>query len=126
MSFLPGPYRVPHYHGEAWGVATNKAPMGPYRGVGRPVSTFVMEALLDRAARRLGMDPVAIRRANLIRADELPYRSPSGLVWDSGSFTESLERACEVGGLRAAPRRAAARRGARGGAPASASRRTSS
>ena len=96
VSFLPGPYRVPHYHGEAWGVATNKAPMGPYRGVGRPVSTFVMEALVDRAARRLGIDPAAIRLANLIRSDELPYRSPSGLVWDSGSFTESLERACEA------------------------------
>jgi aerobic carbon-monoxide dehydrogenase large subunit len=96
VSFLPGPYRVPHYHGEAWGVATNKAPMGPYRGVGRPVSTFVMEALVDRAARRLGMDPAAIRLANLIRPDELPYRSPSGLVWDSGRFTESLERACEA------------------------------
>jgi len=96
VSFLPGPYRVPHYHGQAWGVATNKAPMGPYRGVGRPVSTFVMEALLDRAARRLGLDPAAIRRANLIRSSELPYRSPSGLVWDSGSFAESLERACEA------------------------------
>ncbi|HYU30622.1 MAG TPA: xanthine dehydrogenase family protein molybdopterin-binding subunit [Thermoanaerobaculia bacterium] len=96
VSFLPGPYRVPHYHGQAWGVATNKAPMGPYRGVGRPVSTFVMEALLDRAARHLGMDPAAIRLANLIRPHELPYRSPSGLVWDSGSFAESLERACEV------------------------------
>src|SRR5436309_337395 len=96
VSFLPGPYRVPHYHGQAWGVATNKAPMGPYRGVGRPVSTFVMEALLDRAARRLGLDAAAIRRANLIRSSELPYRSPSGLVWDSGSFAESLERACEA------------------------------
>jgi carbon-monoxide dehydrogenase large subunit len=94
VSFLPGPYRVPHYHGEAWGVTTNKAPMGPYRGVGRPVSTFVMEALMDRAARRLGMDPAAIRLANLIRPEELPYRSPSGLVWDSGPFIESLERAC--------------------------------
>ena len=96
ISFLPGPYRVPHYRGEAWGVATNKAPMGPYRGVGRPVSTFVMEALLDRAARRLGMDPVAIRRANLIRPEEIPYRSPSGIVWDSASFAETLERACQA------------------------------
>jgi carbon-monoxide dehydrogenase large subunit len=96
VSFLPGPYRVPHYHGQVWGVATNKAPMGPYRGVGRPVSTFVMEALLDRAARRLGMDPATIRLANLIRPEEVPYRSPSGLVWDSGSFVESLERACEA------------------------------
>src|SRR5262249_35940740 len=98
-------YRVPHYLAEARGVATNKAPMGPYRGVGRPISTFVMEGLLDRAARRLGLDPVAVRCANLIRPDELPYRSPSGIVWDTGSFAESLERVCAVadyGGLRAA------------------------
>jgi carbon-monoxide dehydrogenase large subunit len=98
ISFLPGPYRLPHYRGEAQGVATNKAPMGPYRGVGRPVSTFVTEALLDRAARRLGMDPVELRLKNLIRPDELPYRSPSGVVWDSGSFVESLERARELAG----------------------------
>jgi carbon-monoxide dehydrogenase large subunit len=98
VSFLPGPYRVPHYRGVAWGIATNKAPMGPYRGVGRPVSTFVMEALLDRAARRLDMDPKAIRLANLVAPDEMPYRSASGLVWDSGRFAESLERACETAG----------------------------
>jgi carbon-monoxide dehydrogenase large subunit len=95
LAFLPGPYRVPHFHAEGWGVASNKAPMGPYRGVGRPVSTFVMEGLLDRAARRLDMDPAAIRRANVLEAHELPYRAPSGIVWDSGSFAESLERACE-------------------------------
>ena len=98
ISFLPGPYRLPHYRGEAWGVATNKAPMGPYRGVGRPVSTFVMEALLDRAARRLGMDPVELRLRNLIRPADLPYRSPSGVIWDGGSFIESLERARDLAG----------------------------
>jgi aerobic carbon-monoxide dehydrogenase large subunit len=96
ISFLPGPYRVPHYRGEGWGVATNKAPMGPYRGVGRPVSTFVTEALVDRAARRLGVDPVELRLRNLLRPEDLPYRSPSGVVWDSGSFVESLERARDV------------------------------
>jgi carbon-monoxide dehydrogenase large subunit len=96
VSFLPGPYRVPHYHAEAFGVATNKAPMGPYRGVGRPISTFVTEALLDRGARRLGLDPVDVRRRNLLRPDEFPYRAASGIVWDSGAFLESLEKACGV------------------------------
>jgi carbon-monoxide dehydrogenase large subunit len=96
ISFLPGPYRVPHYRGEAFGVATNKAPTGPYRGVGRPVSTFVTESLLERAGRRLGIDPVEVRRRNLIRPQDFPYRSPSGVVWDSGSFLESLERAREA------------------------------
>ena len=98
ISFLPGPYRVPHYLGEGWGVATHKAPMGPYRGVGRPLSTFVMEGLLDRAARKLGMDPLALRLTNVIRPEDLPFRSPSGIVWDCGSFGESLERAREISG----------------------------
>ncbi len=98
VSFLPGPYRVPHYYAEALGVATNKAPMGPYRGVGRPVSVFVTESLLDRAARRLGLDPRDIRRRNLLRPDDLPYRSPSGIVWDSGAFGECLEHACATAG----------------------------
>lgn len=94
ISFLPGPYRVPHYRGAGTGVATNKAPMGPYRGVGRPVSTFVTESLLDRAARRLGLDPVEIRRRNMINPEECPYRSPSGVVWDTATFRETLEGAC--------------------------------
>src|SRR5688500_3517844 len=89
ISFLPGPYRVPHYRGEAWGVATNKAPMGPYRGVGRPVSTFVTESLIERAARRLGMDPVDLRLHNLIRNEEFPYRAPSGAAWASGRSAET-------------------------------------
>jgi carbon-monoxide dehydrogenase large subunit len=111
VSFLPGPYRVPHYRAEGLGVATNKTPMGPYRGVGRPVSVFVTEALLDRAARRLGLDPVEIRRRNLLRPEDLPYRSPSGIVWDSGAFLECLERVTEAAGyaaLRAEQRRARA------------------
>jgi carbon-monoxide dehydrogenase large subunit len=101
ISFLPGPYRVPHYRGEGIGVATNKAPMGPYRGVGRPVSAFVTESLLDRAARRLGLDPVEIRRRNMIRPEECPYRSPSGVVWDTATFLETLDVACAGADYRA-------------------------
>jgi aerobic carbon-monoxide dehydrogenase large subunit len=97
-SFLPGPYRVPHYLAEARAVATNKPGMGPYRGVGRPVSTFVTEGLMDRAARRLGLDPVEIRLRNFIRPEELPYRSASGVVWDSGRFAEELTTAVTMTG----------------------------
>src|SRR6187549_424297 len=57
VSFLPGPYKIQHYRGRVRGVATCKPPMGPYRGVGRPASTFVTERLLDMAARKLGVDP---------------------------------------------------------------------
>lgn len=102
ISFLPGPYRVPHYRGRTRGVATSKAPLGPYRGVGRPVATFVMEGLMDRAARRLGMDPTELRLRNFIRPEEFPYQSPSGIVWDRASFTETMLRARETLGYEAA------------------------
>jgi aerobic carbon-monoxide dehydrogenase large subunit len=94
VSFLPGPYRVPVYRGRTRAVATNKSPTGPYRGVGRPISTFVMERLIDLAARGLGLDPVELRRRNLVANDEFPYRVASGIVWDSSAFHETLERAC--------------------------------
>jgi carbon-monoxide dehydrogenase large subunit len=96
VSFLPGPYRVPAYRGEVRAVATCKAPMGPYRGVGRPISTFVMERLIDMAARRLALDPVELRRRNLVMPHEFPYRVASGLVWDNSGFIECLEGACDA------------------------------
>ena len=95
-SFLSGPYRVPDYRGRVRAAATPKPPTGAYRGVGRPPAVFAMERLLDMAARRLGMDPRDIRRRNLVRDGEFPYRAPSGLVWDRAAFTGCLERACET------------------------------
>ncbi len=96
ISFLPGPYRVSDYTARVRGAATCKAPMGPYRGVGRPVTTFVMEGLMDRAARQLGIDPVALRLHNYIREEDFPYRSPSGIVWDQASLTPCMEKAVKV------------------------------
>jgi carbon-monoxide dehydrogenase large subunit len=95
-SFMPGPYRVPTYRGRVRAVATCKTPTGPYRGVGRPISTFVMERLIDMAARRLAIDPVQLRLRNLIRADEFPYRVASGIVWDRSGFVDSLTSACRA------------------------------
>jgi carbon-monoxide dehydrogenase large subunit len=94
VSFLPGPYRVQHYRGRVRAVATSKAPTGPYRGVGRPISTFVMERLMDMAAARLGIDAKDIRLRNLIAAEELPYKVASGIVWDKSGFQECLNAAC--------------------------------
>ena len=94
ISFMPGPYRVPAYRGSVRGVCTSKAPGGPYRGVGRPTSTFVMERLVDMAARKLGLDPREMRARNLVKPSEFPYKTPSGIVWDQSSFMESLDRAC--------------------------------
>jgi aerobic carbon-monoxide dehydrogenase large subunit len=94
VSFLPGPYRVPHYRGRVRAVATSKAPTGPYRGVGRPISTFVMERLMDMAAAKIGVDPKEIRLRNLVATAEFPYKVASGIVWDKSGFQECLHAAC--------------------------------
>ena len=95
VSFMPGPYRLENYRGSVRAVATCKAPMGPYRGVGRPISTFVMERLMDMAARKIGIDPVELRARNLVDGEEFPYKTGSGIVWDRSGFQECLEAACD-------------------------------
>jgi carbon-monoxide dehydrogenase large subunit len=94
VSFLPGPYRIQNYRGSVRAVATCKSPTGPYRGVGRPISTFVTERLLDMAARRIGIDPREIRLRNFVQDHDFPYRTGSGIVWDRSSFTGCLLAAC--------------------------------
>jgi aerobic carbon-monoxide dehydrogenase large subunit len=96
VSFLPGPYKIRSYRGAVRGVATNKPPTGPYRGVGRPISTFVTERLMDMGAKALGLDPLEIRRRNLVRAEEFPYRIASGIIWDKTGFVECLEAAARA------------------------------
>jgi carbon-monoxide dehydrogenase large subunit len=111
ISFMPGPYRIACYQGRVRAVATPKAPTGPYRGVGRPTSTFAMERLVDLAAAALSIDPAELRRRNLVGPGEFPYRVASGLVWDRSGFQESLALALEASGYAAArTRQAQARR----------------
>jgi aerobic carbon-monoxide dehydrogenase large subunit len=98
VSFLPGPYKIRSYRGAVRGVATCKPPTGPYRGVGRPISTFVAERLMDLGAKALGIDPLEIRRRNLVRAEEFPYRIASGIIWDKTGFVECLDAAAEAAG----------------------------
>lgn len=105
---LTGPYRLANYQCTVRGVATNTAPAGPYRGVARPASVFAMESLLDSAARALGLTGAAIRRRNLIRPRDIPYRMPARLVDDSGHYAECLDKALDLAGydeLRAEQRR---------------------
>ncbi len=90
---LAGPYKVPHYRCEVAAVATHTTPAGPYRGVARPATTFVMERLLDLGAQALGLDPVAVRRINLIGPADLPYTAATRLVHDCGSYPVCFERA---------------------------------
>ncbi|WP_454621246.1 xanthine dehydrogenase family protein molybdopterin-binding subunit [Bradyrhizobium cenepequi] len=98
VSFLPGPYKIGSYRGAVRGVATCKPPTGPYRGVGRPISTFVAERLMDLGAAALGIDPLEIRRRNLVRPEEFPYRIASGIIWDRTGFIECLDAAAEAAG----------------------------
>ena len=95
VSFLPGPYRIDTYRGAVRAVATCKPPLGPYRGVGRPVSTFVTERLIDMGARKLGVDPSELRRRNLVTSAEQPYKAASGIVWDKSEFIGCLEAASD-------------------------------
>jgi carbon-monoxide dehydrogenase large subunit len=93
---LSGPYRLENYLCTVRGVATNTSPSGPYRGVARPASVFAMESLLDAAARELGMSSLDIRRRNLIRPEEIPYRMPSRLVDDSGWYGKCLDKVIDA------------------------------
>ena len=95
---LPGPYRTPSYAFEALAVATNKPPLGAYRGVGMTMGAFVMERTLDLLAERLGLDPAQIRRRNLIPEHAYPFTSASGLVYDSGNYPKALEQALGLAG----------------------------
>ncbi len=83
INHLPGPYRVPHYRAAALSVVTHKTFSGAYRGAGRPEAAFVLDRLLDHAARRLGMDAAELRRRNLIRPEEMPYAT--GLAYRDGA-----------------------------------------
>jgi carbon-monoxide dehydrogenase large subunit len=112
VSFLPGPYRIEAYRGRVQAVATAKAPTGPYRGVGRPISTFVMERLVDMAAAKLKLDPRELRARNLVRADEFPYKVASGIVWDRSGFIECLDAASNAIGYEALRARQAEARAA--------------
>ena len=93
--FLPGPYKIANFQANVRAVATNKAPMGPYRGVGRPISAFVLERLIDMAAKTVGMDPAEIRRRNFVAENEFPHKIGSGIVWDRSGFRECLEQVVE-------------------------------
>ncbi|MBI2202819.1 MAG: xanthine dehydrogenase family protein [Candidatus Rokubacteria bacterium] len=93
---MPGPYDVRHYRARIEAVVTNKTPFGAYRAFGQQQGTFVMERLMDMAARTLGLDPADIRRRNFIPAPAFPYRSAGGWEFDSGRYADGLARALDV------------------------------
>jgi aerobic carbon-monoxide dehydrogenase large subunit len=110
---LPGSYVMEHVDIESVGVFTTTPPVGAYRGAGRPEAAFLIERLMDEAARALKVDPTELRRRNLISKERFPYRTATGQVYDSGDYAEVLERTLAMADY-AGLRRAQAERRARG------------
>jgi aerobic carbon-monoxide dehydrogenase large subunit len=109
---LTGPYRIENLTASGRIVVTNKVPNAPYRGAGRPEAAFAMERTIDLVARTLGLEPAEVRRRNMIRADEMPYkvgipyRDGEPIVYDSGDYPGALQKALDaVGGVEAFRRR---------------------
>jgi carbon-monoxide dehydrogenase large subunit len=92
LRFIPSVYDVKAFHAVNQGIFLNTSPTGPYRGAGRPEATYLVERLLDTAAGELGLDPVELRRRNLIQPAQMPYSTTTGFVYDSGDFPQLMER----------------------------------
>ncbi len=91
-----GVYDIPAYSFVCTGVFTTKTPTDAYRGAGRPEATYAIERAMDALARQMGVDPAEIRRRNFVAADQFPYHSSGGLVFDSGNYEPALARAMEL------------------------------
>ena len=92
-SILPGPYKMQRYRCRTWSVATNKAPILPYRGVARTGVCFALELMIDAAARELGIEPHEMRLANLVQPQEMPFDNITKKHFDSGDYPEAVRRA---------------------------------
>jgi aerobic carbon-monoxide dehydrogenase large subunit len=109
ITLLSGLYKIPNIFGETYGTMTNTVPIDAYRGAGRPEASYVLERLMDIAAQDLKMDPVELRRKNLIPADEFPYQTPVALQYDSGDYPalfDKIEQLADYKGLRKAQEKA--------------------
>ncbi|MFQ5951290.1 MAG: xanthine dehydrogenase family protein molybdopterin-binding subunit, partial [Candidatus Geothermarchaeales archaeon] len=95
---ISGCYRIRNVEGEVVGVFTNKAPIGPYRGAGRPEATFAIERIIDRLASKLRIDPAEIRRRNFIQPGEFPYKTATGVTYDTGDYNAALDEALKLVG----------------------------
>ncbi len=93
---LPGMYDIRHIDISAKCAFTNTLPTAPYRGAGRPEASYALERVVDEAARVSGIDPVSLRRRNLIKKSAMPYKTPVGTTYDSGDFEPILNEAIEL------------------------------
>lgn len=93
---IPGPYVVPNYRVKTFTVATNKSPIGAYRGVARPAACFSIERIIDEIAHAVGREPYEVRMENMVPEEAMPYRNITNLLFDSGNYAESVRRAAEL------------------------------
>ena len=98
-TLMAGPYKTPLVYVNVKAVFTNTAPVDAYRGAGRPEATFSLERVIDKMAREQGLDPVEVRRRNLLTPDQFPYTTPVGLVYDVGNYQATLDKLIEIGDL---------------------------
>ena len=95
-TMLAGPYKTETISCAVKGVFTNTAPVDAYRGAGRPEATYLIETLIDACARELSIDPIELRRRNLIQPEDFPYQTPVALEYDIGNYQAHLDRALEL------------------------------
>ena len=95
-TLMAGPYKVPHVYVNVKTVFTNTAPVDAYRGAGRPEATYSLERVIDQMCRELGLDPFEVRRKNFLTTDMFPYTTPVGLVYDTGNYHATLDKAMEM------------------------------
>jgi carbon-monoxide dehydrogenase large subunit len=96
---IPGPYDIRHYRARSFTVATNKSPIGAYRGVARPAACFTIERTIDEVAHAVNRDPYEVRMENMVPESAMPYRSITNLLFDNGNYAESVRQAAELIGL---------------------------
>ncbi|MFQ5682750.1 MAG: xanthine dehydrogenase family protein molybdopterin-binding subunit [Candidatus Binatia bacterium] len=95
---LPGCYKIPAINVEVTGVFTNKMSTDAYRGAGRPEATYVIERVMDRVAQELKIDPVNVRRKNFPKPTEFPFKTATGLSYDSGNYQGALAKGLKLAG----------------------------
>src|SRR5262249_24732549 len=112
-TLLAGQYTTPAVYGEVKAVFTNTAPVDAYRGAGRPEATYVVERIVEVAAREMKLDPAEIRRRTFLKPDQFPYQTPVALLYDSGNYGKAMDEALKLADYKgfAARKAEAAKRG---------------
>jgi carbon-monoxide dehydrogenase large subunit len=95
-TLLAGSYKTPAIHARVRGMFTHTVPVDAYRGAGRPEASYLLERLVDRAAKVTGIDPIELRRRNFIKPDEFPYQTPVALEYDTGDYDATVDKALEL------------------------------